>query len=62
MLRDQVQRSIERTKASRFVLSEVAPRWSGSVDEFLETIDPYVNPTAYGGTEADAFHVVLPSL
>jgi epoxide hydrolase len=36
--------------------------WPGSVIEFLETIDPLVNPTAHGGTAADAFHVVIPSL
>ncbi|MBV6823129.1 epoxide hydrolase family protein [Pseudomonas sp. PD9R] len=36
--------------------------WPGSVVEFLDTIDPLVNPTAHGGTVADAFHVVIPSM
>ena len=36
--------------------------WPGSVIEFLEAIDPLINPTAYGGRAEDAFHLVLPSL
>jgi pimeloyl-ACP methyl ester carboxylesterase len=36
--------------------------WPGSVVEQLKIIDPLVNPTAHGGTEADAFHVVIPSM
>src|ERR671910_1042111 len=36
--------------------------WPGSVIELLETVGPLTDPTAHGGTEADAFHVVLPSL
>ncbi|GAB3146654.1 epoxide hydrolase [Amycolatopsis stemonae] len=36
--------------------------WPGSVVELLETVGPLTNPTAYGGTAADAFHVVLPSI
>ena len=36
--------------------------WPGSVIEQLKIIDPLTNPTAHGGTEADAFHVVIPSL
>jgi pimeloyl-ACP methyl ester carboxylesterase len=36
--------------------------WPGSIVEFLETIDPLVNPTAHGGKASDAFHVVLPSI
>jgi pimeloyl-ACP methyl ester carboxylesterase len=36
--------------------------WPGSVIEFLKVIDPLVNPTAYGGDAADAFHVVCPTL
>src|SRR5215208_1905379 len=28
----------------------------------MKIIDPLTNPTAYGGTAADAFHVVIPSL
>src|SRR5262249_19467603 len=36
--------------------------WPGSVIELLETVDPLTDPTKYGGTPADAFDVVLPSL
>jgi pimeloyl-ACP methyl ester carboxylesterase len=36
--------------------------WPGSVVELLETIGPLTDPTRYGGTAADAFDVVLPSL
>jgi pimeloyl-ACP methyl ester carboxylesterase len=36
--------------------------YPGSVVEFLEMIDPLVNPVAYGGSPADAFHVVIPSI
>lgn len=36
--------------------------WPGSVVEFLDCIGPLTDPTAHGGSEADAFHVVLPSL
>lgn len=36
--------------------------WPGSVVELLETIGPLTDPTAYGGTAADAFHLVLPSI
>jgi len=36
--------------------------WPGSVIEQLKVIEPLANPTAYGSTAADAFHVVVPSL
>ena len=36
--------------------------WPGSIIEQLKIIGPLTDPTAYGGTEADAFHVVIPSL
>ena len=36
--------------------------WPGSVIELLATIDPLTNPTAHGGTAADAFDVVIPSI
>ena len=36
--------------------------WPGSVIELLETVGPLTDPTAYGGTPHDAFHLVLPSL
>lgn len=36
--------------------------WPGSVVEFHKVIEPLTDPTAYGGSAADAFHVVCPSL
>ena len=36
--------------------------WPGSVVEFSKVIGPLVDPPAYGGDAADAFHVVCPSL
>ena len=36
--------------------------WPGSIIEQLKIIDPLVNPTAHGGTPADAFDVVIPSM
>ncbi|MBB4571411.1 epoxide hydrolase family protein [Rhizobium leucaenae] len=36
--------------------------WPGSVIEQLKIIKPLTDPTAYGGSESDAFHVVIPSL
>jgi pimeloyl-ACP methyl ester carboxylesterase len=36
--------------------------WPGSIIELLNVIGPLTNPTAHGGTAADAFHVVIPSM
>ena len=36
--------------------------WPGSIVEFHKIIDPLTNPTQYGGTQEDAFHVVCPTL
>jgi len=36
--------------------------WPGSVVEQLKIIEPLTNPTAHGGTAADAFHLVIPSM
>jgi pimeloyl-ACP methyl ester carboxylesterase len=36
--------------------------WPGSIIEQLKIVDPLVNPTAHGGSAADAFDVVIPSL
>jgi pimeloyl-ACP methyl ester carboxylesterase len=36
--------------------------WPGSVVEMLEVIGPLTDPTAHGGQEEDAFHLVVPSL
>jgi pimeloyl-ACP methyl ester carboxylesterase len=36
--------------------------WPGSVIEQLKIVDPLINPTAHGASEADAFDVVIPSI
>jgi pimeloyl-ACP methyl ester carboxylesterase len=36
--------------------------WPGSPIEQLKIIDPLTNPTAHGGSAADAFDVVIPSM
>lgn len=36
--------------------------WPGSIVEQMKIIDPLVNPIAYGGSAADAFDVVIPSI
>ena len=36
--------------------------WPGSIVEQLKIIEPLTDPTAYGGSAEDAFHVVIPSM
>jgi pimeloyl-ACP methyl ester carboxylesterase len=36
--------------------------WPGSIIEQLKIIDPLTDPTAHGGSAADAFDIVIPSL
>jgi pimeloyl-ACP methyl ester carboxylesterase len=36
--------------------------WPGSIVEYLKVIGPLADPAAHGGAEADAFHVVCPTL
>ncbi|HEU0237850.1 MAG TPA: epoxide hydrolase [Micromonosporaceae bacterium] len=36
--------------------------WPGSIIELLNVVGPLTDPTAHGGTVADAFDVVIPSL
>jgi pimeloyl-ACP methyl ester carboxylesterase len=36
--------------------------WPGSIVEFLNLIEPLVDPVAHGRDTADAFHIVIPSL
>jgi pimeloyl-ACP methyl ester carboxylesterase len=36
--------------------------WPGSVIEQLKIIEPLTDPTAYGGSASDAFHLVIPSM
>ncbi|MEU4671682.1 epoxide hydrolase family protein [Amycolatopsis sp. NPDC023774] len=40
----------------------VAHGWPGSVIEQLKIIGPLTDPTAHGASEADAFHLVIPSM
>jgi pimeloyl-ACP methyl ester carboxylesterase len=36
--------------------------WPGSIVEFSDVVGPLTDPTAHGGSAADAFHLVLPTL
>ncbi|MEJ0024835.1 MAG: epoxide hydrolase [Rhizomicrobium sp.] len=36
--------------------------WPGSIIEQMKIIGPLTDPTAHGGSAADAFHIVIPSL
>jgi pimeloyl-ACP methyl ester carboxylesterase len=36
--------------------------WPGSVVEMLKVVGPLTDPTAHGGSEEDAFHLVIPSM
>ena len=36
--------------------------WPGSIVEFFKAIPALTDPTAHGGTEDDAFHLVIPSM
>jgi pimeloyl-ACP methyl ester carboxylesterase len=36
--------------------------WPGSIIEMLEVVGPLTDPTAYGGSASDAFHLVIPSM
>ncbi|MEU7153965.1 epoxide hydrolase family protein [Streptomyces sp. NPDC045470] len=36
--------------------------WPGSLLEFVKAIGPLTDPTSHGGSAADAFHVVIPSM
>ncbi len=40
----------------------LAHTYPGSVLDFLDMIDPLVDPEAHGGAAADAFHLVIPSM
>jgi pimeloyl-ACP methyl ester carboxylesterase len=51
-----------RSKEKNALPIIVTHGWPGSIIEQLKIIDPLTNPTAYGGTAADAFDVVIPSL
>src|SRR5580700_464617 len=51
-----------RSKHERALPIILTHGWPGSVFEFLEVIRPLTDPTAHGGNENDAFHVVVPAL
>lgn len=51
-----------RSKHERALPIILTHGWPGSVFEFLDVIRPLTDPTAHGGGENDAFHVVVPAL
>jgi pimeloyl-ACP methyl ester carboxylesterase len=51
-----------RSKHDNALPMIVTHGWPGSIIEQLKIIGPLTDPTAHGGTEADAFHLVIPSL
>jgi pimeloyl-ACP methyl ester carboxylesterase len=51
-----------RSKHERALPIILTHGWPGSVFEFLDVIRPLTDPTAHGGSENDAFHVVVPAL
>ena len=52
----------QRSKHENALPIVISHGWPGTVMEFLDVIGPLVDPTAHGGNEEDAFHVVCPSL
>jgi len=51
-----------RSKHEKALPVIVTHGWPGSIIEQLKLIEPLTNPTAHGGSAADAFHVVIPSM
>ena len=51
-----------RSKESNALPLLLTHGWPGSVFEFLKTIEPLTNPTAYGGKAEDAFDAVKDKL
>ncbi|HEY1249629.1 MAG TPA: epoxide hydrolase [Thermoanaerobaculia bacterium] len=51
-----------RSKHENALPMIVTHGWPGSIIEQLKIIEPLTNPTAHGGTPADAFHLVIPSM
>jgi pimeloyl-ACP methyl ester carboxylesterase len=51
-----------RSKHENALPMIVTHGWPGSIIEQMKIIDPLTNPTAHGGSPADAFHLVIPSL
>jgi pimeloyl-ACP methyl ester carboxylesterase len=51
-----------RSKHENAVPLLIAHGWPGSIIEQMKLVEPLTDPTAHGGSEADAFHVVVPSM
>jgi pimeloyl-ACP methyl ester carboxylesterase len=51
-----------RSKHDNALPMIVTHGWPGSIIEQMKIIDPLTNPTAHGGSAADAFHLVIPSI
>jgi pimeloyl-ACP methyl ester carboxylesterase len=51
-----------RSKHDNALPLVVTHGWPGSIVEQLKIVEPLTNPTAHGGSAADAFHVVIPSM
>ena len=51
-----------RSKHENALPMIVTHGWPGSIIEQLKIIDPLTDPTAHGGSAADAFDLVIPSL
>jgi len=51
-----------RSKHANALPLVVTHGWPGSIVEQLKIIEPLTDPTAHGGTEADAFDIVIPSM
>ena len=51
-----------RSKQANALPVIITHGWPGSIIEQLKIIEPLTNPTANGGSAADAFDVVIPSL
>jgi pimeloyl-ACP methyl ester carboxylesterase len=51
-----------RSKHEKALPIVITHGWPGSIVEQMKLIEPLTNPTAHGGTAADAFHVVIPSM
>lgn len=51
-----------RSRHSNAIPVVLTHGWPGSVVEFLDVIKPLTDPTAFGGSAADAFHVIVPSM
>jgi len=51
-----------RSKHDNALPMIVTHGWPGSIIEQMKIIDPLTNPTAYGASASEAFHLVIPSL